>query len=135
MSVSTVVCGFPSASPPIQLPKRSGAGASGKAATVLGEQPLGRVDQALFEEPVAVANLVHDLRPARPHLVRLPEHRDLPRERVLDVLALVEPGEERGDAEVRRENGAARRLGRMRREDELQRDLARLVDFRERRRQ
>ena len=59
----------------------------GRCAPVVGEQALGSVDQALLEEPVAVADLVDDARPLRPHLVRLPERRDLVGELVLDLAA------------------------------------------------
>ncbi len=73
-------------------------------ATVVGEQLLGRVDEALLEEPVSVADLVDDARPARPDLVRLPERRDLVGELLLDRLAavarIVELGEKCGDAQV-----------------------------------
>ena len=58
----------------------------GQVAPVVGEQPLGCVDQALLEEPVAVADLVDNARTPRPHLVRLPEERDLGGER-LDLAA------------------------------------------------
>ena len=121
--------GFPSASPPIHVPKRSGAGASGQVPAVVGEQLLRRVDEALLEEPVPVADLVDDARPPRAHLVGLPVRRDLRGERALDLGAarrreqrVVELGEQRGDAQVRREHRPPRRLGRMRRQDELQRD-------------
>ena len=93
---------------------------------VVGEQLLRRVDEALLEEPVAVANLVDDARPVRPHLVRLPERGDLGGELVLDRVAavrrVVELAEKRRDPKVRREHGAARGLGRVRRQDELQGD-------------
>ena len=110
---------------------------AGEAPPVLGEEPLGGVDEALLEEPVAVADLVDDLRPARPHLVRLPEHRDLGRERVGDVVALVEPGELRGDAHVRGEHSAARGFRRVSGEHEPQRHVRRraVADLGERRRQ
>ena len=71
---------------------------------------------------MAVADLVLDLGTARPHLVRLPEHRDLRRERVGDVLAVVESREELGDAHVRGQHRPARGFGGMRGQDELERD-------------
>ncbi len=96
---------------------------------VVREQLLGRVDEALLEEPVAVADLVDDARPARSHLVGLPERGDLGRELVLDRVApvrrVVELAEERSDPKVRREHGAARGLGRVRGQDELQRNALR----------
>ena len=68
---------------------------------VVREKLLGRVDEALLEEPVAVANLVDDARPVRSHLVRLPEHGDLGGELLLDRIApvrrVVELGEVRRD--------------------------------------
>src|SRR5262249_39088490 len=61
--------------------------------------------------------------------VRLPERRDLARERVLDLdlprlgqERIVELGEKLGEAQGCDEHGPARRLGRMRGEDELERD-------------
>ena len=93
---------------------------------VVGKQLLRRVDEALLEEPVAVANLVDDAWPVRAHLVRLPEHGDLGGQLVLDRVAavrrVVELGEVRRDPLVRREHGAPRGLGRMRCQDELQGD-------------
>ena len=83
--VSAPAFGLPSASPPIQVPQRSGGGAPGQQAPVVGEQALGRVDEALLEEPVAVADLVDDAGPPRPHLVRLPVRGDLAGERRLDL--------------------------------------------------
>ncbi len=91
---------------------------------VVGEQLLGRIDEALLEEPVAIANLVDDAWPVRAHLVRLPERGDLGRELVLDRVAavrrVVELAEVRRDPEVRGKHGAARGLGRVRRQHELQ---------------
>ena len=129
--VSAPAFGLPSASPPIQVPKRSGGRRLGQVAPVVGEEPFGCVDQALLEEPVAVADLVDNARTPRPDLIRLPERRDLGGELVLDLLAakrcelrVVELGEQRRDSQVRSEDGAARRLGRMRREHELERYAA-----------
>ena len=93
---------------------------------VRAEQLLGGVDEALFEEPVAVADFIDDTRSARSHLVGLPERRDLGRELVLDrvtpVRRVVELAEEGRDPKMRREHGSARRLCRMRGQDELQRN-------------
>ena len=85
-----------------------------------------RVPEALLEEPQPLPDLVDDPRPLGADLVRLPEERDLLGEAVLQALPLrercglvVEPRQERGDPAVRLEDGAARRLGRVRGEDEL----------------
>ena len=122
--------GLPSRSPPIQLPNENGGGAPGNAAPVVAEQPLARVEQALLEEPEPVADLVDDARAAAAHLVGLPEDRDLLGERVLDLASLaraqhrvVEPVEQLGDSDVGDQERAPRRLGRVRREDELERDF------------
>src|SRR5207302_7631513 len=70
---------------------------------VLGEQALGRVDQAVLEEPEPVPDLVGGTRSAVSHLVRLPEDRDLLAELLLDAVALrlglgrIEGGEQPGD--------------------------------------
>src|SRR6266480_1095804 len=53
---------------------------------VFGKQALGRVEQALLEEPEPVPDLVDDARPLRPHLVRLPQLRDLGRQLGLDLV-------------------------------------------------
>ncbi len=85
-----------------------------------------RVPEALLEEPEPLPDLVDDPRPLGADLVGLPEQRDLLGEAVLEPSPLrerrglvVEAGEERCDAAVRLENGAARGLCRMRGEDEL----------------
>ena len=64
------------------VPKRSGARRPGSRARSSREQRGRRVEQALLEEPEAVPDLVDDARPPRPHLVGLPERRDLLGERV-----------------------------------------------------
>ncbi len=92
-----------------------------------GALELGdRVPEALLEEPQPLADLVDDPRPLGADLVGLPEQRDLLGEGVLEPPPLgerralvVEAGEERGDPPVRLEDRAARRLGRMGGEDEL----------------
>ena len=124
--------GLPSWSPPIQVPKRSGARRAGSRSPVVARAARRRVEQALLEEPEPVADLVDDPRPPRAHLVGLPEERHLLGERGSTAVA------RRGAASGRRarassrasrrcacEDGAARRLGRMRRQDELERDAAR----------
>ena len=87
------------------------------------QQLLGRVEQAVLEEPEAVADLVEDARALRPHLVGLPEDGDLLGGAVGDLLALVERRQERAQPRLRLEDGAARRLGRVGGEDELERDV------------
>ena len=97
-------------------------------------QPLGEgalevgngVPEALFEEPEPLPDLVDDPGALGAHLVGLPEQRDLLGEARFDSTPLgsrnpvvVEPGQERRDAAMRFEDGAACRLGRMRREHEL----------------
>jgi hypothetical protein len=95
---------------------------------VLGEQQLGRVDQAVLEEPEPVAQLVGRAGPAVPNLVGLPEDRDLLAELVLHAGALrlglgrVERGQQSSDAHVGEQDRPARRLRRMGGEHELQRD-------------
>ena len=69
--------GFPSRSPPIQLPNRSGAG---QPAAPRGEQIAGRVPQRVLDEPQPLPDLVDDAGPVGAHLVRLPEDRHLLRE-------------------------------------------------------
>src|SRR5205823_6596034 len=59
-----------------------------KAVAVVREQALGGVHEAQLEEPVPAADLVGDARTARTDLVRLPEQRDLGRERPLDITLL-----------------------------------------------
>ena len=92
-----------------------------------GALELGdRIPEALLEEPQPLPDLVDDPRPLGADLVRLPEQRDLLGEPVLEPLPLregralvVEAGQERGDPPVGLEDGAARCLGRVGREDEL----------------
>ena len=93
------------------------------------EQTRRRLPQAPLHEPEALADLVDDARAARAHLVGLPEDRDLLGERVLDLgaargrqLRVVERPQEPRDPLVRGEDRPPRRLGRMRGEDELDRD-------------
>ena len=94
-----------------------------------GEKARRRLPQAPLHEPEALADLVDHARPARADLVRLPEDRDLLGERVLDLgparrrqLRVVERPQEPGDPLVRGENRPPRRLGRVRGQDELDRD-------------
>ncbi len=100
-----------------------------RASQSRGERPFdvgNGVPEGLLEEPQPLSDLIHHARPLGADLVRLPEERDLLREGGLDPLDLrwrcplvVEPGEERGDAAMRLENGSPRRLRRVRGEDEL----------------
>ena len=129
-TVAAPAFGFPSRSPPIHVPKRSGE--PGSRACHAAEELGGCVPQALLEEPEALADLVDDPRPRRPDLVGLPEDRHLLRERPLarstlrrgqtDVVELVE---QPCDAPVLLEDRARERLGRMRGEHELDPDARR----------
>ena len=96
---------------------------AGERLPVRLQQLLGRVQEAVLEEPEAVADLVEDARALRPHLVGLPEDRDLLGRAVGDLLALVERRQERAQPRLRLEDGATRRLGRVRSEDQLERDV------------
>ena len=82
----------------------------------------------MLEEPEPVADLVGDAQPVVPHLVRLPEQRHLLGDPFLRRVLLggrdarvVEQPQLLGDADVREEHGAARRLGRVRGEDKADR--------------
>ena len=72
-----------------------------------------------------MADLVHDARPLRAHLVGLPEDGDLLGGTLLDPLAVVELGEQRSEARLRAKDRPTRGLRRMRRDDELERDVRR----------
>ncbi len=87
----------------------------------LANEPRQRLPQAPLDEPEAVANLVDDARPARAHLVRLPEHRHLLADAIADAtlrggrqLRIVQPAQRRCEPLMRLEDRAARRLGRVR---------------------
>ncbi len=102
----------------------------GQEAAVVGEHALTCVEEALLEEPQPVADLVHHLRAHGADLVGLPEDRDLLRELRLELVALVraqrglvEPREQRRDAGLGAQQRAPARLGRMRGQDELEREL------------
>jgi hypothetical protein len=91
----------------------------GDMRAVVGKQALRRVDEALLEEPEAVANLVDDPRPLRAHFVRLPERGDLGGELAVDRVPpreqrIVELSEQRGNALMRSEHGPPGSLCRMR---------------------
>ena len=99
--------------------------------SVVGEQELCHAQQALLEEPQPMTDLVEDARSVRAHLVRLPEERDLLRERRLDPppargreSCVVELGEEPAQPQVSGKHGAPSRLGRVRGEHELERQLS-----------
>ena len=99
--------------------------------SVVGEQELGHPQQALLEEPQPMADLVDDARSVRAHFVRLPEERDLLRECRLDPppargreSCVVELGEKPAQPQVSGEHAAPSRLGRVRGEHELERQLS-----------
>ena len=82
--------------------------------------------QTVLEEPQRMPDLVRDAQPVVTHLVRLPEQRHLLGDPLLGVPPLggrdariVEHDELGLDADVREQDAAARRLGRMRGEHEL----------------
>ena len=125
--VSGPAAGLPSWSPPIHDPKRSGVPAPGSRRRRSRRARSPRRAGSL-EEPEAVADLVDDARAARAHLVGLPERRHLLGDRVLDPVAagrgeirVVELAQEPAHPQVGGEDRAARRLGRVRGEDELER--------------
>ena len=91
-------------------------------APVGGDQLFGGIEQALLEEPEAVTNLVDDARPLGAHLVGLPEDGDLLGRALGHVLARVEVGQQPTEPGLRLQDGAPRRLGRVRGEHELERD-------------
>ena len=119
--------GFPSRSPPIQLPKRSGD--PGKPLLPGGEQGARRVPERVLDEPEPLSDLVHDAGPVGADLVRLPEDRDLlgklGRRRVRRSLGVeprvVERLQQPFEPPVLLEDRARKRLGRVRGEDELDR--------------
>ena len=84
-----------------------------KRAAIGGDQLLGGVEQALLEEPEAVADLVDDAWALGPHLVGLPEDGDLLGGALHHVLARVELGEQPAEPGLRLQDGAPRRLGRV----------------------
>ncbi len=94
----------------------------------LADEPRRGVQQAVLEEPEPVADLVDDARPLVPHLVGLPEQRDLlaepGRDRIVLRRRLVELREQPRDPDVRDEDRPARRLGGMSRQHELDVDVA-----------
>jgi hypothetical protein len=97
---------------------------------ILGHEPRRDVEQALFEEPVSLPDLVAHARPLHAHLVRQPESGHLLGDRVRQLatpargqVGRVELGEVAGDPQVGRQVRAPRRFGGVRRQDELERDL------------
>ncbi len=93
------------------------------------EQARRGLPEAPLHEPEALSDLVDDARAPRAHLVGLPQDRDLLGERILDLgaprgrqLGVVERPQQPRDPLVRGEDRPPRRLGRVRREDELDRD-------------
>ena len=99
---------------------------------IVREQELRHAQQALLEEPEAVADLVDDARPARAHLVGLPEERHFLRQRRLDAppaggrqRRIVELCEKSAQAQMGGEHAAPCRLGRVCGQHELEREPAR----------
>ena len=103
----------------------------GQPLAPLAEQ-IGRGGhQAVLEEPEPVADLVGDAESVVTHLVGLPQEGHLFGDPLLGVASLgreekwvVEACELLRDADVREKNGASRRFGRMRRQDEPDRRRA-----------
>ena len=93
---------------------------------------LGRdVEQARLEEPEPVADLVDDARTVRAHLVGLPQGGHLLGDRGKSRLPtrtvecrVVEPVEQPVEPQLRGEHGTPRRLGRVGRQHELEREPA-----------
>src|SRR5262249_11296862 len=113
------------AADPAPEPKRRRSG--GEAAPQVADELRCNVEQTLLQEPEAVPDLVDDAGPLRAHLVRLPERGPLLRDSLHRRLAsrarerlVVETVEQAIEAQLRRENRAAGRLGRVRGEDELE---------------
>ena len=107
-TVSAPAFGFPSRSPPIQVPNLSGS-----ARQVLppdGQEVGCGVPEAVLEEPERLPDLVHDARPVRANLVGLPEDRDLLCQRHLPFSPLGgrEPGVVQPVEQLRDPRGASR---------------------------
>ena len=97
-----------------------------RAPAQLAEQIGCGLPEALLEEPEPVPDLVDDMRAPRAQLVGLPEDRHLLREAPADPLERrrrqlrrVELAQELGDPPVPPQDGAPRRLRRMRCQHEL----------------
>ena len=122
-SVSGPADGLPSRSLADPAPESQERRRSGNAATERREHGRRRLEEARLEEPEPVADLVDDTRPPRADLVGLPEDRDLLGELVVDMIARVQAVEQAREAKLRRERAPPRRLGRVRRDYKLERDL------------
>ena len=93
---------------------------------------LSGVEEAVFEEPETVADLVGDPQAVAANLVRLPQQRHLLGKALLDVATsrcseegVVEPVELLGDARVGKQDRSPARLRRMCGEHEPHRDATR----------
>jgi hypothetical protein len=108
------------------VPKRSGVAPERTRSSERADQ-LGRdVEQALLEEPQAVADFVDHARPVRTHLVRLPQRGHLLGDRRLDPRParprVVEPVKLLVKTDLRGEDGPAGRFGRMRGQHKIERE-------------
>ena len=115
---------------PVHVAADPGAEPDGKRgardrAAVGGDELLGCVEKALLEKPQSVADLVDHARTLGTHLVGLPEDGDLLRCPLHHALAGVELGQEIAESRLRVQDGAARGLGRVCGEHELERDMPR----------
>ena len=118
-------------SPPIQVPKESGNGASGRRARYSREQPLGRVGRLCSknQSPWRISSVRRGR--SVTNLVGLPQDRDLLAELALDVLLLrprgsgVERCEQLGHTNVREQVRPPRCFGGMRSQYELERESRR----------
>ena len=117
-------CGIPVGVAPDPAPEPQRARSAREPLSNLAERLLGRIDEAVLEEPQQLTDLVDHPRPSRPHLVRLPEKRDLLGELPLDVLSPLEPSEQLAEPQMGGECRAPGRFRGMRREHELERDIA-----------
>ncbi len=104
---------------------------TGQAAAPFVQQGLRRVEEAVLEEPEAVADLVGDFQTVMADLIRLPQEGYLLGQPLLDVPPagrrqerVVEVVELGGDAHVREQDGAPARLRRVRGQHEPERDFA-----------
>jgi hypothetical protein len=116
---------------PDPRPERKRRQRAGKPVTPLAQQRLRGVEEAVFEEPEAVADLVGDPQAVVSNLVRLPQQRHLLGKPLLDGAAsrcseegIVEPVELLGDARVREQDRSPARLGRVRGQHQPHRHVA-----------
>ena len=122
--------GVPVESPPIQLPNENGTGSPGASRRYSrsSRSPASKRLSSKNQSPCRISSLT--LGRSAPHLVRLPEDRDLLGELVLELAALVGrqvrvvvTGQQACDPHVRPQHRPPGRLRRMRGQHELDRDL------------